>query len=45
VSFISALIFMAAPMILSGWALYGVAVAAFGVFVPVASAIMKDNSP
>lgn len=39
VSFISALLFMIAPMILSGWALYGVAVAAFGVFMPLALAI------
>ncbi len=41
ISFISALIFMLAPMILSGWALYGVAVAAFGIFVPLALAISK----
>ncbi len=37
--FISALIFLVAPAILSGWALYGVAVAAFGVFVPFALAM------
>jgi hypothetical protein len=38
ISFISCLIFLAAPMILSGWALYGVAGAAFGIFVPFALA-------
>jgi hypothetical protein len=36
VSLVSAIIFIGAPAILSGWALYGVAVAAFGVFVPFA---------
>ncbi len=35
----SAIVFLTAPAILSGWALYGVAVAAFGVFVPYAMAI------
>jgi hypothetical protein len=38
ISFISCLIFMAAPMVLSGWALYGVAGAAFGIFGPLALA-------
>jgi hypothetical protein len=32
----SALLFMAAPAILSGWALYGVAAASFGLFGPLA---------
>jgi hypothetical protein len=41
ISFISALIFLVAPAILSGWALYGVAVAVFGVFVPFALAVSK----
>ncbi len=41
VSFISALVFVSAPMILSGWALYGVAVANFGIFVPFALAVSK----
>ena len=41
VSFVSVLIFMGAPAIPSGWALYGVAVAAFGVFVPFAVEISK----
>jgi hypothetical protein len=36
VSLVSAIIFVGAPAILSGWALYGVALAAFGVFVPFA---------
>ena len=36
VSLVSAIIFVGAPAILSGWALYGLAVAAFGVFVPFA---------
>jgi hypothetical protein len=43
ISFISALIFMVAPMILSGWALYGVAAAAFGVFIPLAFAISDQT--
>lgn len=43
VCFISALLFMGAPAILSGWALYGVAVAAFGVFVPLALAILRSE--
>ena len=42
VCFVSALLFMAAPAILSGWALYGVAVAGFGIFVPLASAISRN---
>jgi hypothetical protein len=42
VCFISALLFMAAPAILSGWALYGVAAAGFGIFVPLASAISRS---
>ena len=42
VSFISALVFMIAPMILSGWALYGIAVASFGVFVPLSLAVRRD---
>ena len=41
VSSVSALVFLIAPAILSGWALYGVAAAAFGVFVPFAIAISK----
>jgi len=36
VSLVSAIIFVGAPAILSGWALYGVALAAFGVFGPFA---------
>ena len=43
VSFISILIFIFAPMIPSGWALYGIAVASFGVFVPYALAISKSK--
>lgn len=42
VSFISALVFIAAPMILSGWALYGVAAASFGVFVPFILALKRE---
>ncbi len=34
ISFVSTVIFLAAPTILSGWALYGLAVATFGVFGP-----------
>jgi hypothetical protein len=44
ISFISTLLFMIAPMILSGWALYGVAVAAFGIFVPLACAITPPST-
>jgi len=36
VSLVSVIIFVGAPAILSGWALYGVALAAFGVFMPFA---------
>lgn len=39
IAFVSALIFMAAPAIPSGYALYGVAVAALGIFVPIAVSI------
>lgn len=41
ISFFSALLFIIAPAILSGWALYGVAAAAFGVFVPFALAVSR----
>jgi hypothetical protein len=41
VSLVSAIIFLGAPAILSGWALYGVALAAFGVFVPFALEMSK----
>ena len=44
ISFISVLVFMIAPMILSGWALYGVAAASFGVFVPLALAVKRDRN-
>ncbi len=37
--FVSALVFVSAPAIPSGWALYGVAVAALGIFVPVGVSI------
>jgi hypothetical protein len=43
VSLVSALLFMIAPTILSVWALYGVAVAAFGVFVPIAVEIYSKE--
>ena len=43
ICFVSALLFMAAPAILSGWALYGVAVAGFGVFVPFAIAVWRNE--
>ena len=42
-AFVSALVFMVAPAIPSGWALYGVAVAVFGVFVPFALAVHRDE--
>lgn len=43
IAFVGALVFMVAPAIPSGWALYGVAVAAFGVFVPFALALHRDQ--
>ena len=43
VTFVSTLVFMIAPMILVGWALYGVAAASFGVFVPFALAIQRSK--
>ncbi|MBN2098017.1 MAG: hypothetical protein JW753_00315 [Dehalococcoidia bacterium] len=42
IAFIGALVFMVAPAIPSGWALYGVAVAVFGIFVPLALAVHRD---
>lgn len=41
-AFISTLVFMVAPAILVGWALYGVALASFGIFVPFAIALKQD---
>ena len=43
ISFISALVFVSAPMIPSGWGLYGVAAAAFGIFVPFALAVANHQ--
>jgi hypothetical protein len=37
--FVSALVFVSAPAIPSGWGLYGVAMAAFGVFIPIGFAV------
>ena len=37
--FVSALVFVSAPAIPSGWGLYGVAFAAFGVFIPIGFAL------
>jgi hypothetical protein len=44
ICFGSALLFMGAPAVLSGWALYGVAVASFGVFVPLAVGIISGEN-
>ncbi len=41
IAFISTLVFMIAPAILVGWALYGVALASFGIFVPFAQAVKQ----
>lgn len=41
IAFVSTLIFLVAPTILSGWVLYGVAAASFGIFVPFALAVSK----
>ena len=37
--FVSALVFVSAPAIPSGWGLYGVAIAAFGVFILIGFAV------
>ena len=42
--FISALVFVSAPESPSGWALYAVAAAALGIFIPVAVSL-RDMSP
>jgi len=42
VAFISALIFVAAPAIPSGWGLYGVAFASFGVFLPLGFSVLRS---
>jgi hypothetical protein len=42
-SFVSTLIFMIAPAIFSGWALYGVSLATFGIFTPLALAISRQG--
>lgn len=42
VALAGALVFMVAPAIPSGWALYGVAVAVFGVFIPLALALHRE---
>jgi hypothetical protein len=39
VVFVAAVLFLAIPAIPSGWALYGEALAAYGVFVPLAAAV------
>jgi ABC-type spermidine/putrescine transport system permease subunit II len=42
IAFLGALLFACAPAILSGWALYGVAAAAFMVFIPVARMVARQ---
>lgn len=42
VAFISALIFTVAPAIPSGWGLYGVAIASFGVFFPLGFSLLRS---
>jgi len=42
IAFVGALLFACAPAILSGWALYGVAAAAFMVFIPVARTVTRQ---
>ncbi len=41
VVFVSALVFVAAPAIPSGWGLYGVALAAIGIFFPIGFSIQR----
>lgn len=43
VSFISALIFVSAPAIPSGWGLYGEALASFGVFLPLGFSVLYSG--
>jgi hypothetical protein len=43
--FVAALAFMVIPAIPSGWGLYGEALAAFGVFGPLAAAIWVQKGP
>ena len=43
VIFISSLFFVTAPIIPSGWALYGLALAATGIFIPIGIAILKGK--
>jgi len=43
IAFVGALLFACAPAILSGWALYGVAAAAFMVFIPIASMVARQG--
>jgi len=43
VIFISTLVFVSAPAIPSGWALYGEALAALGIFVPIGLSIRKNK--
>ena len=40
--FISALVFVTVPAIPSGWGLYGVAIAAYGVFAPLGIAVFRS---
>jgi hypothetical protein len=42
VIFISALVFVGAPAIPSGWALYGVALASVGVFAPLGVSLARS---
>jgi hypothetical protein len=41
VIFVSALVFVSAPAIPSGWALYGVGLAALGIFIPLGVSIQR----
>lgn len=43
IAFLGALLFACAPAIPSGWALYGVAAAAFMVLLPIASAVLAEQ--
>ncbi len=43
VIFISALIFVSAPAIPSGWGLYGVALASLGIFIPIGMAVGRGG--
>jgi hypothetical protein len=43
VIFVSALVFVSAPAIPSGWGLFGIAIAGVGIFIPIGVSIRRKN--